>query len=86
MQEISTRFSKESGSEEILIPHQECEQVNIYGGQDETMDDDMDDYSPPSQRVQPANRSSLTHLPITTNTTQSNYILPSSSVLGKSLV
>jgi hypothetical protein len=49
MQEISSRFSKEAGSEEIFIPDYECERPHFSDIRQQTMDEDMDDddeYSP----------------------------------------
>ncbi|CAF3371365.1 unnamed protein product [Rotaria sp. Silwood2] len=59
MEEVSSRFSKESGSEEIFIPEHECE----YHPQDlreQTMDDDLnfddDIYTPTTNRTKKNNK------------------------------
>jgi hypothetical protein len=49
---LSSRFSKESGSEEILIPERECEYPPLCDIRQQTMDDSMDDddeYTPTQQ-------------------------------------
>lgn len=49
MEEISSRFSQESGSEEIFIPEYECEHPPAGDIGQQTFDDDMDNddtYSP----------------------------------------
>ena len=65
MEEISSRFSKDAGSEEIVILERECEDPSVRGIQEETTIDvrydDMDLFTPSTQRAK------QTHPPIETN-------------------
>ncbi|CAF4253996.1 unnamed protein product, partial [Rotaria sordida] len=43
MKEVSNRFSKDSGGEEIVIPQHECEYQFLHGSHQSIVDRDMDD-------------------------------------------
>lgn len=65
MEEISTRFSKEAGSEEIVILEEECEDPTLRDIREETTIgdryDDIDLFTPSTQRAR------QTHQLMTTN-------------------
>jgi hypothetical protein len=65
MEEISSRFSKDAGSEEIIILERECEDPSVRGIREETTIDDryddMDLFTPSTQREK------QTHPPTTLN-------------------
>jgi hypothetical protein len=53
MEEISSRFSKEAGSEEIVIPERECEYSFTHDIRQQPMDEDIDDdeYTPSTHQT-----------------------------------
>ena len=69
MEEISTRFSKESGSEEIVIPERECEDPDIRDVDEaSTIDDRYDDidlFTPSTQRTKRTDPATTTHEQLT---------------------
>ena len=60
MEEVSSRFSKEAGSEEILILEGECEGPSVGDVSEETIagqwNDDADMYTPSTQRTTQCNQ------------------------------
>jgi hypothetical protein len=79
MEEISSRFSKESGSEEILIPERECEYPPLSDVHQHTIDDNMDDdeYTPP-QKAKQSTQSTSSERKKTTTTTDALPVLSAS--------
>jgi len=57
MEEISSRFSKESGSEEIVIPERECEYSFTHDIHQQPIDEDIDDdkYTPSTHQTKKTN-------------------------------
>ena len=84
MEEISSRFSKEAGSEEIPIPERVCEYPPLSEIRQQTFDDDFDDneYSPPRQAKRNTESTVTERKKTTTSTTDA---LPVSRVLCKHL-
>ncbi|CAF1485743.1 unnamed protein product, partial [Rotaria sordida] len=84
MEEVSSRFSKEAGSEEIFIPEHECEHPRVYDIHQKTMeenidDDDHDEYSPSIHQTKKSTQSMTTTGFDKDEDDDFNRILPNSS-------
>ena len=78
MVEASSRFSKESGSEEIAIPERQCESPLIndtqYKNMDEYTDEYYEEHTPTTHQTKRAAREISTIEQMITNKTKTNAV------------
>ncbi|CAF2605787.1 unnamed protein product [Rotaria sp. Silwood2] len=85
MEEVSSRFSKESGSEEIVIPERQCESPPIndtrYKKMDECTDEDYEEYIPTTHQTKITAREISTIEQMVANKTKTSAV-PTLSASG----